>query len=74
MTCFEWLKQLHDVCHFQTREGAKVGRASNKELKRWILNKALRINGEVCDNPHEAMDFDMFSVTLFTERARITLL
>ena len=73
MTAFEFLKDLHSVCHFQTREGAKVGRASNAELKRWIINKAFRLNAETVE-VHEEMDFDMFTVTLFTGSAKITLL
>lgn len=72
MTAFEFLKGLHEVCHFQTREGKKVGRASNAELKRWIQNKALRINAETVE-VHEEMDFDMFSVVLFPNN-RTTLM
>lgn len=44
MTAWEFLRDLHIVCKFQTREGKKVGVASNSELKRWIQNKALIIN------------------------------
>lgn len=72
MTALEFLKSLHSVCHFQTREGKKVGEASNAELKRWIENKALRINGEPV-GVHEQMDFNMFSVVLFPNNP-ITLL
>lgn len=64
MTALEFLKGLHEVCSFQSKEGAKVGKASNAELKRWITNKALRINGESVE-PHEEIDFSMFSVVLF---------
>jgi hypothetical protein len=63
---------LHDVCHFQTREGKRVGRASNSELKRWCQNKALIINGETVDW-NEPMDFPMFSVVLFP-KSPVTLL
>lgn len=46
MTAFEFLLDLHSVCSFQTREGRKTGKASNGELRRWFLNKAVMINGE----------------------------
>lgn len=45
MTCYEWLVDLHKICNFQTKEGKKVGRASNSELRRWISNKALMVDG-----------------------------
>jgi hypothetical protein len=45
MTGWEFLRNLHEVCHFQTREGKRVGRASSSELKRWVQNRALIING-----------------------------
>lgn len=72
MTAFEFLKSLHSVCHFQSREGAKVGPAGNNELKRWIKNKALIINGKAVE-VHEELDFHMNSVVLFPNNP-ITLL
>lgn len=72
MTSWEFLRSLHEVCHFQTREGAKVGRASTSELKRWIDNGALLINGERAAS-RELLDFPVFSVTLFP-RNPITLM
>jgi hypothetical protein len=72
MNALEFLKALHEVCHFQTREGKKVGRASNNELRRWIENKALVVNGEKVEW-HEIMDFQMISVVLFPKHP-ITLL
>lgn len=73
LTAWQWLISLHQVCHFQTREGKKVGRASNSELKRWIENKALVINGEPVA-PGEPIDFPMTSVVLFPKHGRVTLL
>jgi hypothetical protein len=64
MTAWQWLRDIHEVCHFQTREGKKVGRASSSELKRWIQNKAVIINGEPVP-PEEEMDFPISSVVLF---------
>jgi hypothetical protein len=64
MNAWMWLRSLHDICHFQTREGKKVGRATNSELKRWLSNGALKINNEsVLWN--EEMNFPMFQVRLF---------
>lgn len=44
MTALEWLIQLHEVCQFQTKEGKKVGPASNSELRRWLKNGVVKIN------------------------------
>lgn len=72
MTAWEFLRNLHSVCKFQTREGKKVGTASSSELKRWIDNGALIINGEKVSSKEE-MDFPMTSVVLFPKRP-VTLL
>jgi hypothetical protein len=72
MNALEFLKSLHEVCHFQTREGKKTGRASNSELRRFIENKALVVNGEKVEW-NEPMDFPMISVVLFPKHP-ITLL
>ena len=72
MNAWQFLLSLHEVCHFQTREGKKVGRASNSELKRWIQNNVLLINGESV-KWDEPMDFPLISVVLFPKSARITL-
>lgn len=72
MKAWEFIRDLHSVCKFQTREGKKVGVASASELKRWIMNRALIVNGEhVAWN--EEMDFPIISVVLFPKN-RITLL
>jgi len=71
-TAWEFLRSLHEVCRFQSREGKKVGLASTSELKRWLQNKAIRINGEMVEW-NELMDFPIFSVILFPNNA-ITLL
>lgn len=72
MTVLDLLRDLHSVCHFQTREGKKVGRASASELKRWIQNKALIINGEQVTFD-ELIDFPIISVVLFPKH-KITLI
>lgn len=72
MTAIQFLCNLHQVCSFQTREGKKVGKASNSELRRWIQNKAFLINGESVD-VNEEIDFPVFSVVLFPKNP-VTLL
>lgn len=72
MNAWMFLRSLHEVCSFQTREGTKVGKASSSELKRWIQNKALIINGETIAWD-ELMDFPIFSVVLFPKNP-VTLL
>ena len=72
MTSIQFLTNLHQVCSFQTREGKKVGKASTSELRRWIQNKALLINGEPVEI-NEEIDFPVFSVVLFPKNP-ITLL
>lgn len=72
MTGYEYLKQLHEVCQFQTREGQKTGIASNSELRRWLRNGVLVVNGrKVGEN--EAMSYPISSAWLFPKK-RVTLL
>jgi len=70
MNAWEFLRDLHKVCFFQSRE--RTGIASASELKRWIQNGVLVINGERVQWD-ELMDFPMISVVLFPNK-RITLL
>jgi len=72
MTMWGYLRELHSVCHFQSKE-KRVGVATNSELKRWIQNKALEINGEKVEWD-EVINFHIHSVVLFPKRGRITLL
>ena len=65
MLAYDFLKMLHeDWCHFQTREGAKVGIASNSELKRWFLNGAVVINGDRA-KWNDTVKFPIYSMILF---------
>jgi len=70
---WELLLNLNEVCYFQTREGKKVGQASNSELKRWCKNQAVRINGIIRKWDEEIPD-NIESMTLFTKHKRVTLL
>ena len=64
MNALMFLRDLHKVCHFQTREGKRVGEASGSELKRWLQNGAVVVNGEKVAWDEE-MDFLIFSFVLF---------
>lgn len=72
MNAFQYLRGLHEVCQFQTREGARIGLASNSELRRWLQNGAVVINHEKV-KVDEEIDFPIFSVYLFPKN-RVTLL
>ena len=69
------IRQSALVGGFHSREGDKVSKASNSELKRWIQNGALQINCERV-NWDELIDFPIFSVVLFpkNDKQRTTLL
>ena len=73
MNAWQFLMSLNTVCFFQTKEGKKVGKVSNSELKRWIQNKAFVINGESVEWD-EPINFPLFSVILFPKNQRVTLL
>lgn len=49
MTSIQFLTNLHEVCSFQDHECKKVGKGSTSDLRRWIQNKDLLINGETVE-------------------------
>lgn len=65
-SAWQWLIDFSGG-YFQSIEGCK--KASNSELKRWLENKAVIVNGEplIWD---EEMDFYIFSVVLFPNSDR----
>jgi len=65
MNAWEFLMDLNTVCHFMSRE--RTGKASNSELKRWIKNQALVVNGERV-KWDELIDFPIISVVLFPKK------
>lgn len=72
MTAWEFLIDLHKICHFISRE-RKLGRASHSELKRWCHNQAVIFNGESV-KWDEAIDFHITSLVLFPKsRNKVTL-
>lgn len=64
LTAWMWLRDINSVCHFYTREKGSRGAASNSELKRWLQNGAVVVNGEKVAWD-EVMDFPIISVVLF---------
>ena len=74
MNAWNFLRNLHSVCHFQSAEGKKVGDASASELKRFLQNSAVQINGERVAWDEE-IDFPVISVVMFpkNENKRCTL-
>jgi hypothetical protein len=67
MTALEFLKSLHESCCFQTRQGAKVGKASNRELVRWCEQGAVVINGEKV-KPTQEIRFPVTEMVLFPNK------
>ena len=67
------LSQLH--CGFHSKEGDKAAKVSNSELKRWLMNSAVIINGEQV-KWDELIDFPVFSIVLFpkSDKHRTTIL
>lgn len=62
MTAWTFIIDLNKVCFFMSRE--RRGRASNSELKRWLENKAVRVNGESI-HWNDEMVFPVVSFVLF---------
>ena len=71
MTTWQYLMNLNSVCQFHSRE--RKGKVSNSELKRWIKNKALTIDGNKVKWDDE-ISFPINSLTLFTKKNTITIL
>jgi len=70
MIAWEFLISLHEVCKFTSRE--RKGIASNSELKRWCLNKAVTVNGTTI-GPFDEMPERIDSFVLFTKKKKVTL-
>jgi hypothetical protein len=73
MNSVDWIHSFNLL----TRENHKnpdgsIAKASKAEIKRWLDQNAIQINGEKLKQ--EQMDFPMFSVVLFPKGKKITLL
>lgn len=71
MTAWDFLKSIHSACQFMSRE--RTGKASNSELKRWLQNKSVIINGK---RPafDDDIDFPITQMVLFPKKNRVTLM
>ena len=74
MTGLEYLLNLNKVCQFRSQE-RPPGTASNSELRRFLDQQALLING-VAVKAKDAVPEDINSVVLFpkSKKRRCTLL
>lgn len=70
MTAWELLRELNTTCHFMSRE--RSGKATNSELKRWLQNQAVQINGERPKFDQE-ITFPITELFLFPKN-RVTLI
>lgn len=71
MTGWTYLLSLNEFCSFQSRE--RMGKASRGELKRWLMNGAVVMNGEPLAWDEE-IDFPVYSLVLFPRGNRVTLI
>ncbi len=72
MNALQFMKKLSDACGgFLSRE--RDGKASNSEMRRWITNRSVIINGEHIAWD-EQMDFTMESFVLFPKGKTVTIL
>lgn len=72
MNAWKFLIELNDLCCFQTREGKLAGKASNSEIKRWLQNGSVLVNGKRVRFDEE-LTFPIESLVLFPKGRRITL-
>lgn len=76
MTALEWLISLRPALPASIERSAgdfKLGELnpSNSEVRRWLKNKAVLVNGEVLEAGEE-MDFPVFSLVFFPKGNRRT--
>lgn len=71
MIAWEYLRELNTVCHFMSRE--REGKASNSELKRWLQNQSVQINGVRMKWDQEVI-FPVNDFVLFPKRNKTTIL
>lgn len=68
-----WLRDESGLVLFDTRGNMKP--PSNAELRRWIRDRAVWVNGEPLDDPDALLYFPITSLVLFPKgKRRITVL
>lgn len=70
MNAWEYLRELHTVCKFHSKE--REGKATNSELKRWLQNQSVLLNNRRI-KWNEEVDFPVEQLILFPKRNRITI-
>ena len=70
MTYWDFLKEINKTCQFMSRE--RTGKASNSEIKRWLQNKSIIVNGDRPNFDDEVI-FPIESMVLFPKKNRVTL-
>ena len=71
MTAWEYLRELNEYCSFMSRE--RTGKATNSELKRWLQNQSVLLNGRRI-KWNEQVDFPVYELVLFPKKSRVTVL
>lgn len=71
MTAWEYLRDLHSVCSFMSKE--RGGKASSSELKRWLQSQAVQLNGRRI-KWDEKVDFPVTELILFPKKNKTTIL
>jgi len=69
MTAFQFLKGLEFLPNSVERE--KTGRASNSQIRRWLTNSAVIING-VTPSPDDEVRFPITELVFFPHGERRT--
>lgn len=71
MTAWQYMIDLHQVCNFMSRE--RSGKATNSELKRWLKNQSVQLNGRRI-SWDEDVDFPVKQLILFPKKRKTTIL
>ena len=64
MNAIEWLQNFPYLP--DSREGKKVGRPSNSELRRWCKNGSVLINGKKV-TPGDKMEWPIYQLVFFPQ-------
>lgn len=71
MKAWQYMIDLNKVCQFHSKE--RSGKASNSEMKRWLTNQAVQLNGRRI-KWDEDVDFPVNELILFPKKSRVTIL
>jgi tyrosyl-tRNA synthetase len=75
MTALQYMIMLNDMVGGFWSTGQKGTKASKSELRRWLEQSSVAINGKKIQNPQEMLTFPIQSLVLFpkSETKRITI-